>query len=105
VRIAGAANLPEAEFLQSLLREDGIPSLVRRSAGFDVPDYMAGGPRDVLVPFSAASAARESLRAADLDHTLASEEHRGPNPLLLLGVLLGVGLLGVVLIVVLDRLG
>ena len=49
VRVAGGRNQAEAELIQNLLLEEGIPSVVRRSAGFDVPDYLAGGPRDVLV--------------------------------------------------------
>ena len=50
VRVATAHNQPEAELLQGLLLESGIPSLVRRSGGFDVPDFLAAGPRDILVP-------------------------------------------------------
>lgn len=66
VRVAGAANLAEAEFIQSLLLEEGVPSLLRRSAGFDVPDFLAAGPRDVLVPESAVATAREILLQAEL---------------------------------------
>ena len=61
VRIAAARNQPEAELLQGLLLEEGIPSMVRRSGGFDVPDFLAAGPRDILVPASGAEAAREAL--------------------------------------------
>ena len=61
VRVAGARNQAEAEFLQALLLEEGVPSTLRRSAGFDVPDFLAAGPRDILVPESAAQAAREAL--------------------------------------------
>jgi hypothetical protein len=35
--------------------------MVRRSAGFDVPDFLAAGPRDVLVPAAAAELARQIL--------------------------------------------
>ncbi len=66
VRVAGAGNLAEAEFIQALLLEEGVPSLLRRSAGFDVPDFLAAGPRDVLVPASAVSTAREILLQAEL---------------------------------------
>ena len=62
VRVAGARNQVEAEFLQGLLLEEGIPSLVRRNGGFDVPDFLANGPRDLLVPQSGAPAARDALR-------------------------------------------
>src|SRR4051794_37472653 len=61
VKAAGARNQAEAEFLQGLLLEEGIPSMLRRSGGFDVPDFLAAGPRDVLVPQSGALAAREAL--------------------------------------------
>ena len=61
VRVAAARHQSEAEFLQGLLLEEGIPSLLRRSGGFDVPDFLAAGPRDILVPQSGALAAREAL--------------------------------------------
>ena len=66
IRVAGGRNQAEAELIQNLLLEEGIPSIVRRTAGFDVPDYLAGGPRDVLVAESAVAAAREMLLEADL---------------------------------------
>ncbi|MGA2928889.1 MAG: hypothetical protein ABSG43_23435 [Solirubrobacteraceae bacterium] len=66
VRVAGAGNLAEAEFIQSLLLEEGVPSMLRRSAGFDVPDFLAAGPRDILVPESAVHTAREILLQAEL---------------------------------------
>ena len=61
VKVARAQNQSEAEFLEGLLLEEGIPSLVRRSRGFDVAESLAGGPRDVLVPESAVEAAHEAL--------------------------------------------
>jgi hypothetical protein len=61
VKVAWASNLAEAELIQGLLREHGIPSTERRTRGFDVPDFLAAGPRDILVPASAASTARELL--------------------------------------------
>ncbi len=66
VRVAGARNQAEAEFIQGLLLEEGVPSLLRRSAGFDVPDFLAAGPRDVLVPQTGAATAREVLLEAEL---------------------------------------
>ena len=66
VRVAGARNQAEAEFIQSLLLEEGVPSILRRSAGFDVPDFLAAGPRDVLVPATGAGTAREVLLQAEL---------------------------------------
>ena len=66
IRVAGGRNQAEAELIQNLLLEEGIPSILRRTAGFDVPDYLAGGPRDVLVAESAVRAARQMLLEADL---------------------------------------
>jgi hypothetical protein len=62
VRVASARHQAEAELVQGLLLEEGIPSMVRRSGGFDVPDFLASGPRDVLVPQSGEGAARDLLR-------------------------------------------
>lgn len=40
--------------------------MLRRTQGFDVPDMLAAGPRDVLVPSGGAQAAREVLLEAEL---------------------------------------
>jgi hypothetical protein len=61
VKVAWAGNQAEAELIQGLLLENGIPSSLSRSMGFDVPDFLAAGPRDVFVPASGAEAARELL--------------------------------------------
>jgi hypothetical protein len=66
VKVAGGRNQSEAELIQGLLLEEGVPSMLRRSRGFDVPDMLAAGPRDVLVPRSGAATAREVLLQADL---------------------------------------
>jgi len=61
VPVARAESGPEAEFIAGLLLEEGIPSMVRRAGGFDVAEFLAAGPREVLVPESGAQAAREAL--------------------------------------------
>ena len=66
VRVAGGRNQSEAELIQNLLLEEGVPSMLRRSAGFDVPDFLAAGPRDVMVPEAGRVAAREVLEQAEL---------------------------------------
>jgi hypothetical protein len=66
VRVTGGRNLSEAELIQGMLLDQGIPSVLRRTRGFDVPDFLAAGPRDVLVPESGYEAARDLLRDADL---------------------------------------
>ena len=62
VKVAYAQNEPEAEFLQGLLREADVGSVVRRAPGFDVPEFLAAGPRHVLVAASDVPVAREVLR-------------------------------------------
>ena len=66
VRVAVASNQAEAEFIQQLLEGEAIPSVLRRTAGFDVPDFLAAGPRDVLVRSSAELRAREALLQAEI---------------------------------------
>lgn len=98
VRVARAQHQAEAEFVQSLLIEEGIPSMVRRSAGFDVPDMLAAGPRDVLVPSSGEMAAREVLLQAeflDPEEPTATRAVRDPRRLLV-GLLAIVALVGVI---------
>jgi hypothetical protein len=65
-KVAAGRNQAEAEMIQGLLLEEGVPSMLRRSAGFDVPDMLAAGPRDVMVPRSGVEVAREVLLQADL---------------------------------------
>ena len=84
VRVAGGRNQSEAELIQGLLLEYGVPSILRRSAGFDVPDFLAAGPRDVLVPSAGAETAHEVLLQADMAPTTG--ERRGPRPLVLAAV-------------------
>ena len=66
IRVAGARHQAEAEFIQGLLLEEGVPSMLRRTRGFDVPDMLAAGPRDVMVPQTGLEAARQVLLQADL---------------------------------------
>ena len=50
--------------MQGLLSEEGIPSVLKRSGGFDNPDFLAAGPHDVMVTEQIVPRAREVL--ADL---------------------------------------
>lgn len=61
VKVAFAHQQAEAEMIQGLLTAHGIPSMLRRAAGFDVPDFLAAGPREVLVAEEVAEDAREVL--------------------------------------------
>jgi len=49
IKVAYATNEAEAEMIQGLLSEHGIPSMLKRAPGFDVPDFLPAGPRHVLV--------------------------------------------------------
>ncbi|MEI7889363.1 MAG: hypothetical protein WCI34_03545 [Actinomycetes bacterium] len=64
VRVAVASSGPEGEMLASRLQGEGIPSMIVRSGGFDVPGFLAAGPRDVLVPPEAEARARALLGTA-----------------------------------------
>jgi Putative prokaryotic signal transducing protein len=85
VRVAGGRNQAEAELIQGLLLEEGVPSILRRSAGFDVPDFLAAGPRDVLVPEAGAEAARELLHEAKLSPAPGAAAR--PNPVKLVAAI------------------
>lgn len=102
VRVAGAMNLAEAEFIQGLLLEEGVPSTLRRTRGFDVPEMLAAGPRDVLVPESGHGTAREVLLEAEIVRHGPVEE---TAPWRVLAVLLGVLALGALVIWLGTELG
>lgn len=59
-RVAFARHEPEAELIVMHLKELEIPALVRRTT-MDVPEMLAGGPREVLVPADRALEARALL--------------------------------------------
>ncbi len=61
VKVGFARNQAMAEMVQGMLLEEGIPSMLKRTRGFDVPDYLAGGPRDILVPETGAEVAQRLL--------------------------------------------
>ena len=99
VRVAGAQQQPEAEMIQGLLLDHGVPSMVRRSAAFDVPDFLAAGPRDILVPESAVEVARETLYGAGLDARVATSARPDPRQVaLVVGSIFAVGALVAVVI-------
>jgi phage major head subunit gpT-like protein len=58
-KVAVALNQMEAEMIQGLLSEHGIPSMVQRTV--DNPEFLAAGPRQILVPEAVAEEAREVL--------------------------------------------
>jgi Putative prokaryotic signal transducing protein len=92
VKVAFARNQAEAEMLQGLLGEAGIPSVLKRSFGFDNPDFLSSGPRDVMVNAGDAQRAKDLLAEtmiedeADVvaeregERRLARGESGGPSP-------------------------
>lgn len=77
VRVAVGRHQADAELIQGLLLEYGVPSMTKRSAGFDVPDMLFSGPRDVLVPSAGESTAREILGDAERAHAVANAAQEG----------------------------
>ncbi len=61
VKVAAAPDESVALLMDGVLKGAGIPSLIQRAAGFDAPDFLAAGPRDVLVPGSLVEEARQVL--------------------------------------------
>ncbi|HEU4393022.1 MAG TPA: hypothetical protein VFR04_05220 [Solirubrobacterales bacterium] len=82
VKVAFARNQAEAELLQGLLLESDVPSVLKRSRGFDNPDFLAAGPHDVYVSSHLAAKAREVLaetmvaEGEDPEWTALEEETR-----------------------------
>jgi hypothetical protein len=93
VRVTGARNMADGELIQSILLEHGIPSMLRRARGFDVPDFLAAGPRDVMVPESGYETAREVLAGTDM---LTAEVPPGSMPGIGSPARLAVGLIAAV---------
>jgi hypothetical protein len=97
-RVVTASQQAEAELIQMLLLEEGVPSTLRRCAGFDVPDFLAAGPRDVLVPESGLDVARDVLHQSEIETPASGAASSGvPSPLaLLVGIVIAVGLIALV---------
>jgi hypothetical protein len=99
IRVTGARSMADGEMIQSILLDHGIPSMLRRARGFDVPDFLAAGPRDVLVPESGYDAARDLLAGSDMLSAEAPPERLpgvGSPARLALGLIAGVGVAAVI---------
>lgn len=73
VAVAFAANQTEADLIQGILREEGIPSMTRKPSGSFLTDLFAIGPRHVVVPASAEEKAKEILEEAESAEILPGE--------------------------------
>jgi hypothetical protein len=116
IKVAFARNQAEAEMLQGLLSEAGIPSVLKRSFGFDNPDFLSSGPRDVMVNAGDAQRAKDLLAetmiedegdeaaALEGERRLARGETGGPSPAQLAFWILAVGAAGFLLLWLLYEL-
>lgn len=60
-KVASAPNEPMALLMQGLLHNKDIPVLVQRATGFDAPEFLAAGPRELMVPEPDLDEARQIL--------------------------------------------
>jgi hypothetical protein len=100
-RVVTARQQAEAEFIQMLLLEEGVPSTLRR-ATWDVPEFLAAGPRDVLVPESGLDVARDVLRQSEIggDPHLAESTRAGPSPAsLAVGIAIAIAIIALILLI------
>lgn len=73
VFIAGAQSEPEAEMICARLSEAGIRAVSKRDIGADLPQFGAGGRRDVYVEEAFASSAREVLSVPEFSDAELAE--------------------------------
>jgi hypothetical protein len=62
VKVAAAPDESTALLMDGVLKDAGVPALIQRAPGFDAPDFLAAGPRDVLVPGALLEEARRLLQ-------------------------------------------
>ena len=105
VKVAYAQNETEAEFLQGLLRDADVGSVVRRAPGFDVPEFLAAGPRHVLVDRSDVPVAQDGLREVEPSEAGPPARSAADRPSrVLAGLLIAVALVGLVLCLATDAI-
>lgn len=73
IKVAFARNQAEAEMIQGLLGESGIPSVLKRARGFDAPEFLAAGPHDIFVNAEQAQKAK-TLLAETITENESDEE-------------------------------
>jgi hypothetical protein len=61
MKVAVAPNETIALLMEGLLHDAGVPPLIQRAPGFDVPDFLSASPRGVLVPSAYLEEARRVL--------------------------------------------
>lgn len=73
VEVAFAANQTEADLIQGILREEGIPSMAKKPRGTFLTDPFAMGPRLVVVPARAGEKAKKILEDLEATEPLVGE--------------------------------
>jgi len=73
VKVGYARNQVDAEFMQGLLKAEGIPSFLKRSPAFDVPDFLVSGPRDIYVNFEDEQIAQSVLQDVQAERAVDQE--------------------------------
>src|SRR5258706_13778305 len=76
IKVAYAQQQAEAEMIQGLLSEYGIPSMLRRAAGLDVPAFLPPGPRGGPVPEGLAAPARGVVEGTPGSRSIAARRPR-----------------------------
>ncbi|MDQ2700232.1 MAG: DUF2007 domain-containing protein [Actinomycetota bacterium] len=61
MKVAFANNATEADLVQGILREEGIPSITRKPNGTFLTDLFGIGAREILVPAAAEDHALQVL--------------------------------------------
>ena len=105
VKVAYAGDEAEAELLQGLLRLADVESVVRRAPGFDVPEFLAAGPRHVLVAASDVPVAQDVLRELEPGESgppVAGGSRADRRSRVLAGVLIPVALVALVVCLATD---
>jgi hypothetical protein len=100
VKVGYAPDQGAAEFLQNLLLDADVRSVVLRAPGFDVPGFLAGGPRDVFVAASDVPVARDVLRPVEAGESgPPSQLRHDRSSWVVAGLLLAAALVGLVVCV------
>jgi hypothetical protein len=106
VKIAYAQDQAEAELMEGLLATVEVSSVVRRAIGFDVPEFLPAGPRQVLVAAEDIGVARDVLRrddAGDVHRVTPSGADRQSR--LIAGLVIVVAVIALVACLATDVLG
>ncbi len=62
-RLTWAESLMEAEMIAAFLDGEGIPTVIKRPIGMDVPGFLAVGPRELFVDDAQYDAAAELVES------------------------------------------